>query len=172
MAMQTATFHISRKTETLAFGRVLASYLKSKDVVGLCGDLGAGKTFLAGAIAHGLHVPENTPVTSPTFNLIKEYLGRLPVYHMDLYRLGDPSELYDLGLWEYYDGDGVCLVEWCDRFDDLWPDHALIIALELGEEEHRTITVTGHGRGAELVDLLATRLPKKGPGEETASKTT
>ncbi len=169
--MHTATFHISKKTETLAFGRALASCLQPKDVVGLCGDLGAGKTFLAGAIAYGLHVPQNIPITSPTFNLIKEYRGRIPVYHMDLYRLGDPSELYDLGLWEYYDGDGVCLVEWCDRFDDLWPDHALIIALELGEEEHRTITATGHGRGAELVDLLATQLPKKEDREETASKT-
>ena len=156
--MQTATFHIAAKKETIAFGRVLASLLQAKDVVGLSGDLGAGKTFLAGAVAHGLEVAETTPITSPTFTLIKEYLGRLPVYHMDLYRLGHPSELYDLGLWEYYDGDGVCLVEWCDRFDDLWPEHALHLNLQLGEEEERKIVATGRGRGAELVNLLSAQL--------------
>jgi tRNA threonylcarbamoyladenosine biosynthesis protein TsaE len=167
--MQKSTFHIAKRNETLAFGRLLASCLKPKDVVGLCGDLGAGKTFLAGAVAHGLQVPEDTPITSPTFTLIKEYRGRMPVYHMDLYRLGDPSEIYDLGLWEYYDGDGVCLVEWCDRFDDLWPDHALILVLELGEEENRKITASGRGRGGELVNLLTTRLLKQEEQEKAPS---
>ena len=159
--MQQATFHIAERTETVAFGRFLATCLEPRDVVGLCGDLGAGKTFLAGAVAHGLQVPEDTPITSPTFTLIKEYRGRMPVYHMDLYRLGGPSEIYDLGLWEYYDGDGVCLVEWCDRFNDLWPDHALVLVLELGEGENRKITATGRGRGAQLVNLLTAQMEKQ-----------
>ncbi len=153
--METATFHMADKKETIRFGRALADLLKPKDVVGLCGDLGAGKTFLSGAISHGLGVPETVSVTSPTFTLIKEYQARLPVYHMDLYRLGDSSELYDLGLWEYYDGEGVCLVEWYDRFDDLWPDHALVLVLNLGQEEKRTIHAQGRGRGAELVKQLS-----------------
>jgi tRNA threonylcarbamoyladenosine biosynthesis protein TsaE len=123
-------------------------------VVGLRGDLGAGKTTLAAAVAHALGVPAEVSVTSPSFTLINEYQGRMPVYHMDLYRLGDPSELYELGLWEYYDGGGVCLVEWCDRFDDLWPSHALVLTLHLGQGQARRIEIEGQGRGAELAGAL------------------
>ncbi|MCK9459173.1 MAG: tRNA (adenosine(37)-N6)-threonylcarbamoyltransferase complex ATPase subunit type 1 TsaE, partial [Proteobacteria bacterium] len=82
--------------------------------------------------------------------------GRLPVYHMDLYRLGAPAELYELGLWEYYDGRGVCLVEWCDRFRDLWPDEALVLQLHLLDGTARRIEAKGRGRGAALVDGLET----------------
>lgn len=143
-----------------AFGRALARLLEPGDVVGLCGDLGAGKTYLSGAVAHGLGIPEDVPITSPTFVLIHEYAhGRLPLYHMDLYRLGDPSELYDLGLWEYYDGAGVCLVEWCDRFEDLWPDRALVISIILGQDEARTLTLHGTGRGLVLGMALASSFP-------------
>jgi tRNA threonylcarbamoyladenosine biosynthesis protein TsaE len=96
-------------------------------------------------------------VNSPTFTLINEYRGgRMPVYHMDLYRLGDPAELYELGLWEYYDGDGVCLVEWCDRFDDLWPADAMVIRIELLEGERRRISVTVSGEpGEALLEQLS-----------------
>ena len=153
--MEQATFSVETKRQTADFGSRLARLLGPGDVVGLCGDLGAGKTFLAGAVAHGLGVPPDIAVTSPTFTLIKEYEGRLPVYHLDLYRLTDPGELYELGLWEYYDGQGVCLVEWCDRFTDLWPGHALVLTLELGDGEQRTITARGEERGADVVRRLA-----------------
>jgi tRNA threonylcarbamoyladenosine biosynthesis protein TsaE len=153
--MQRAIFQIESTGDSVEFAGQLAGLLAPGDVVGLCGDLGAGKTFLAGAIAHGLGVPNEIPITSPTFTLIKEYSGRLPIYHMDLYRLGHPSELYDLGLWEYYEGEGVCLVEWCDRFDDLWPEQALIVTIDLGDGESRKITATGEGRGGEICSKLA-----------------
>ncbi len=152
--MNESRFTVENEQGTERLGRLLAGLLEPGDVVGLRGDLGAGKTFFAGAVAHALGVPEKTHVTSPTFTLIKEYSGTIPIYHMDLYRLGDPSELYDLGLWDYYDGEGVCLVEWCDRFDDLWPDDALIITLTLGEETARTITASGMERGEELAVSL------------------
>ncbi len=153
--MREATFQIQDETGTERLGELLAMHLQPGDVVGLCGDLGAGKTFFTGTVAHSLGVPAETPVTSPTFNLIKEYhQGKMPIYHMDLYRLGEPGELYELGLWEYYDGDGVCLVEWCDRFDDLWPEDALVLTLELGEGEERTVHARGIDRGAELVGVL------------------
>jgi len=153
--MKTKIFKIADLEHTRRFGSLLASLVAPGDVVGLCGDLGAGKTTLTGHVAHSLGVPEETHVTSPTFTLIKEYQGRFPIYHMDLYRLGDPSEIYDLGVWEYYDGDGVCLVEWCDRFDDLWPKRALVLHIELGRDEQRIIRASGLLRGAELVEALA-----------------
>jgi tRNA threonylcarbamoyladenosine biosynthesis protein TsaE len=105
-------------------------------------------------VAHALGVPEETAVSSPTFTLIKEHQGRLPIYHMDLYRIEASPELYELGLWEYYDGDGVCLVEWSNLFDDLWPDRALVLEIALGRGEYRTVTARGEGRGAELVGGL------------------
>jgi tRNA threonylcarbamoyladenosine biosynthesis protein TsaE len=152
--MERAAFEIGSREQTRDLGRRLAALLQPGDVVGLRGDLGAGKTFLAGAVAHALGVPVDVAVTSPTFTLINEHAGRVPVFHMDLYRIGDPSELYELGLWEYYDGDGVCLVEWCDRFDDLWPADALVLTLHLGQGEQRRIDVEGEGRGAELAREL------------------
>jgi tRNA threonylcarbamoyladenosine biosynthesis protein TsaE len=153
--MCTAAFDIADEEATARLGARLAALLEPGDVVGLSGDLGAGKTRLAAAVARALGVPESIPVTSPTFTLINEYGGgRLPVYHMDLYRLGSPAELYELGLWEYYDGAGVCLVEWCDRFADLWPAEALVLTLHLGEGSARRVEVAGRGRGARLVELL------------------
>jgi tRNA threonylcarbamoyladenosine biosynthesis protein TsaE len=153
--MNEIVFHIKSIEDTERLGGLLAKQLQPKDVVGLCGDLGAGKTFLAGCIARALDVPENVPLTSPTFTLIKEYRhGRIPIYHMDLYRLGDAADLYELGLWEYYDGDGVCLVEWSNLFEDLWPDHALILHIALGEGECRTITASGNTRGGIIARAL------------------
>jgi tRNA threonylcarbamoyladenosine biosynthesis protein TsaE len=149
------SFEIRTRVETERFGGLLADLLEPGDVIGLSGDLGAGKTFLAGAIAHALGVPATTPVPSPTFVVIREYgEGRLPVYHLDLYRLGDPAELYDLGLWEYYDGRGVSLVEWFDRFDDLWPGDALELTLVLGEGERRLVRAAGVGRAGDLLEAL------------------
>lgn len=152
--MERAVIEIATLDETIRLAERLAGLLRPGDVVGLCGDLGAGKTTLAGAVAHALGVPEDLPVTSPSFTLINEYAGQWPIYHMDLYRLGDPVELYELGLWEYYDGGGLCLVEWCDRFDDLWPDDALVLTLHLDQAEARRIELRGQGRGAELVRAL------------------
>lgn len=153
--MNEFVFHIQSIEDTERLGALLAKQLQPKDVVGLCGDLGAGKTFLSGCIAHALGVPEKVPLTSPTFTLIKEYRhGRIPIYHMDLYRLGDAADLYELGLWEYYDGDGVCLVEWSNLFEDLWPDHALILHIALGEGERRTVTVSGNSRGGLIARAL------------------
>ena len=152
---------IDTREDTDRLGGLIAKLAAPGDVVGLTGDLGAGKTYLAGQIAHGLGIPDTVSVSSPTFTLIKEYRqGRLPIYHMDLYRLGDPSELYELGLWEYYDGDGVCLVEWSNLFDDLWPDHALVVDIALGQGEKRTVTLKGRLRGREMAESLDLLWPR------------
>lgn len=131
--------------ETRALGRELATRLAPGEVVALIGDLGSGKTCLAQGICEGLGVPD--PVTSPTFILINEYQGRLgtralPVYHLDLYRLADPGELEDLGIEEYFYGQGVCLVEWAERAVAHLPARHWEIRLEPAGTEERRITVS------------------------------
>ncbi len=105
---------------TIAHGQTIAATLRRGDVLALCGDLGAGKTHFVKGLATGLGA--NAPVTSPTFTLIHEYLGgRLPLYHFDFYRLDDEDEALKIGLDEYLDGDGVCVIEWADKFPALLP---------------------------------------------------
>lgn len=100
--------------DTFAVGVNLGTSLEAGDVVGLIGGLGAGKTCLVKGICSGLGVPPGDPV-SPTFSLANEYEGRCPVYHIDAYRIDSRSELEDIGLDDYLDGSGVCLIEWADR---------------------------------------------------------
>jgi tRNA threonylcarbamoyladenosine biosynthesis protein TsaE len=146
---------IDGEERTRELGRRLAALVRAGDVIGLRGDLGAGKTCLAAATALALGAGDDAGVSSPTFAIVNEYRGgRLPVFHMDFYRLAGPDDLFELGLFEYYDGDGVCLVEWCDRFLDLWPAEALTITIGLGEGERRRFTLAGSGRGAELAEAL------------------
>ena len=111
----------------------LGGELGPGDVVALTGELGAGKTTLAKAIAEGLGVTEQ--VTSPTFTLIGEYSsGRLPFYHMDVYRLGSLVELTDIGADEYFYGKGVTVVEWADRIEELLPERSLSIEMSYTED--------------------------------------
>src|SRR5439155_15076536 len=100
---------------TEALGHKRSPLLFPGAVVALMGPLGAGKTQLVRAIAEGLGIADSRAVTSPTFVLIQEYAARLPIYHFDVYRLHGPREFFDLGAHEYFEGKGVCLVEWADR---------------------------------------------------------
>jgi tRNA threonylcarbamoyladenosine biosynthesis protein TsaE len=103
--------------ETMAFGRRLAQFLAPGDVLVLTGDLGAGKTQLTKGIAAGLGISDD--VTSPTFTIEMVYRGgRLPLYHFDLYRLDEAAQLEDTGLFDVLDADGVCVIEWGERFVD------------------------------------------------------
>lgn len=121
------------------FGRRLAGELGPGAIVSLEGGLGAGKTTLAKGIAAGLGVHDT--VTSPTFTIISEYLGRIPLYHMDLYRIEDEEELYNLGIDDFLYGDGVCLIEWIDRLPQR-PSGTIRIAIESEEGGAvRSITV-------------------------------
>ncbi len=137
---------------TQALGRRLAELLFGGAVVALIGPLGAGKTQLVRALAEGLGVADSRVVSSPTFVLIQEYQGRLPIYHFDAYRLRGPAEFFDLGVHEYFAGQGVCLVEWADKVEAcLPPDHLRL-----------TLTVTGpttrhvelEGRGARYMEVV------------------
>src|SRR5437588_12756061 len=114
MAMQTV-IELPEPSATTAFGRRLGGLLFPGAVVALIGPLGAGKTHLVRAIAEGLDIADSRAVSSPTFVLIQEYHARLPIYHFDAYRLRTAAEFFDLGAHEYFEGKGVCLVEWADR---------------------------------------------------------
>lgn len=125
--------------ETLQIGRTLGERLKPGDTVLLIGDLGAGKTCFIQGLCAGLGVKE--AVTSPTFTLINEYEGRLPVAHFDLYRLDDPEAVLDLGFDEYIDSDSVCLIEWADKFPEVMPAEAIVVRIEIREGDGREVVV-------------------------------
>lgn len=136
--MEQKTIHINNEEETRAFGMKLAKEANPGTVIALMGDLGTGKTTLTKAIAEGLEIEEI--ITSPTFTIVKEYdSGRLPLYHFDVYRIGDPDEMYELGYEEYFYGEGVCVVEWADLIEELIPEDAITIHIEYGEREGERI---------------------------------
>ncbi|MCY4623824.1 MAG: tRNA (adenosine(37)-N6)-threonylcarbamoyltransferase complex ATPase subunit type 1 TsaE [Chloroflexi bacterium] len=126
--------------ETLHIGAELGRRLQPGDALLLTGDLGAGKTTLTQGIALGLDVPERP--RSPTFVMATEYEGRLPLYHLDLYRVEDLGELGELGLDEYLISDGVTVVEWADRAPHAFPAHSLWVDLQASGEDGRDITVS------------------------------
>jgi tRNA threonylcarbamoyladenosine biosynthesis protein TsaE len=136
---------------TQNFGRRLGELLFPGSVVALIGPLGAGKTHLARAIAEGLQIKDSRIVTSPTFVLIQEYDARLPIYHFDTYRLADECAFLDLGVQEYFAGEGVCLIEWADRVERFLPAEYLRVTLEVTGETTRKLTVQGLGPRDEKV---------------------
>jgi tRNA threonylcarbamoyladenosine biosynthesis protein TsaE len=128
---------------TKAIGAALAGLLDPGDVVGLTGDLGAGKTRLVQGAAAALGVED--PVLSPTFMLVREYDGDLSVHHVDAYRLSGPLELEDLGLEEVLAADAVVFVEWADRVAAALPESWLELVLHIRDDETREIEVRPHG---------------------------
>ena len=132
--------------ETFSVAKRLATLLRSGDVIGLVGDLGAGKTRFTQGIADGLNVPEGCYVNSPTFTIINEYPSVPPIYHFDLYRIEDPGELFEIGYYEYLDGDGVCLIEWFDRHEEAAPEVYLLVEIAtFGGGTERRIEFEPHG---------------------------
>ncbi len=131
------------ETDTVSFGRDLAQILRPGDVVALFGELGTGKTRLVQGVASGLGVTDY--VTSPSFTIINEYRGRVPVYHFDFYRLDHVGQAAALGLDEYFYGEGVSLIEWAERVRALLPPERVEIRLraffEPGRENEREILV-------------------------------
>ncbi|HUF93929.1 MAG TPA: tRNA (adenosine(37)-N6)-threonylcarbamoyltransferase complex ATPase subunit type 1 TsaE [Candidatus Limnocylindria bacterium] len=125
--------------DTARAGERLAATLGPGDVVALTGELGAGKTCFVQGLARGLGV--QTRATSPTFVLVNEYRGRVPVHHVDAYRTAHAAELVDLGLLELFDGDGVTVVEWADRAAALLPERAIHVHIDGVGDERRMITI-------------------------------
>ena len=129
--------------ETQSIGQKLGKLARPGDVILLVGNLGAGKTCLTQGIAWGLDV--SGYARSPSFVLMNEYKGRLPMYHIDLYRLENTAEIADLGLDDYLYGQGLCVVEWADRAPDLLTPQHLMIKISLLGENERRLELTAHG---------------------------
>ena len=146
----------SSPDQTKNVGELLGSRLGPGDLVCLYGDLGAGKTVLSFGIAMGLEVEEQY-ITSPTFTFVNEYAGRVPFYHIDLYRLKDPAELESIGFDEYIDSDGVTVIEWAERADEALPEDRLNVYLAYTSGTGRDIGFLGEG---ERYETLLSELKK------------
>ncbi len=143
------TRHItSSPEETEAIGALVAKVLVMGDMVGLVGDLGAGKTRFVRGVAKGIGA--KGPVKSPSFTLVNVYEGgRIPLYHIDLYRLGSADELYGAGIEEYIYGDGVSVIEWADSIPDLLDGCTLVVRLASLGGDKRSIEIErrAYGKG-------------------------
>lgn len=128
--------------QTLDWGRKWAQSLQTGDVIALYGDLGAGKTTLVKGIVEALTSVQSNEVVSPTFSYLNIYEGKVPLYHFDLYRLEGAQEFLDKGFLDFFEGEGICLIEWPDRIQNLLPKNTLHITLSYLEEETRRIHVT------------------------------
>ncbi len=142
--MTNIVWQLQNEEETVRVGRLLASVLPAGSVVSLLGTLGAGKTRLVRAVAEALGI-DPAIVVSPTFVLIREYEGRMPLYHFDAYRLKDEDEFDQLGPDEYFDGEGLSFVEWADRVALSMPKDRLEILIEVTGTNERRMTMTPRG---------------------------
>jgi len=141
--------------ETIDFGKRLGSVLGGGDVIALCGELGSGKTILVKGIAEGLGVKSSQYVNSPSFVILKEYKGRFPLYHFDIYRLGDVSEFSTVGYTEYFYGNGVSVIEWADKIIERLPKEFLRIDISIEREKERKLRIVPYGeRYEELLKRL------------------
>ncbi len=145
--MDNYTIHTTSPEETMQLAERLGEAIKAGAVITLEGDLGAGKTHFTKGLARGLEVKRT--VNSPTFTIIKEYKGRLPLYHMDVYRVGNSEE--DLGFDEYFYGEGVTVVEWASLIEDQLPSERLAIAIFHEGDRHRKVVFTPHGERYNLI---------------------
>ncbi len=131
--------------ETIEFGALIGPLLRPGDVVALTGRLGAGKTYLTKGIAEGQGVDGRKLVTSPSYVLINQYEGNIPIYHFDAYRLKSPDEMYDIDCVEYFEGEGISIVEWADKVMECMPDDFIEISFKIINQTSREISVTYKG---------------------------
>jgi tRNA threonylcarbamoyladenosine biosynthesis protein TsaE len=142
--------------ETKNWGKRLSELLKGDEVIALSGDLGSGKTTFVKGLALGLGVSEEY-IGSPSFTILNEYQGRLPLFHFDFYRVQDLHDLEGVGFWDYL-GQGVVVVEWASKIPTAIPEEALWVYFEFFNAEKRYLTFEGKkGRGRELVEGLSYR---------------
>ena len=138
-------FETNNEKETFQIGKELGEKAQPGQIFCLNGDLGVGKTVFTKGFAKGLEIEEE--VNSPTFTIVQVYdEGRMPLYHFDVYRIGEPEEMYEIGFEDYFYGQGVCLVEWSQLIEELIPEDAIQVVIEKNLDkglDYRRITVEG-----------------------------
>ncbi|MDK2807062.1 MAG: tRNA threonylcarbamoyladenosine biosynthesis protein TsaE [Thermoanaerobacterium sp.] len=138
------SFKTKSPNETEKIGFKLGNLLKRGSIVLISGELGVGKTVFTKGIAKGMGIDDY--VTSPTFMIVNEHLGDIPLYHFDVYRIDDYTELYDIGYEEYFYGDGVCVIEWPEKIKPLIPKENIFIRMNMGDTfDERTIEIVSNG---------------------------
>jgi len=145
-------FQTKSTSETIRIGKGIGSLLRSGDVVALAGELGTGKTQFIKGLASGVGVGKPTYISSPSFTLINEYLGKVPFYHIDLFRLSSEKEAGELGLEEYFQSEGITAIEWADKIPSLLPREILWIHIHYTGKNTRSIEAIGKGKRYE--DLI------------------
>jgi tRNA threonylcarbamoyladenosine biosynthesis protein TsaE len=148
MSEKIVTIHSRSAAESELLGEQIGSALESGSVVALIGELAAGKTTLTKGIARGIGVPGL--VHSPTFTLIHEHVGRLPVYHFDLYRLTSPAELEEIGYESYFYGEGISIIEWAEKAMRCLPPDHLEIRIT-AEDDGRTFEIKATGPRSSVI---------------------
>lgn len=143
------SLHAENLEVTHEMGRELGHLIGPGTIITLLGGLGSGKTSFVQGLAAGMNVPKEYYVTSPTYNIINEYPGRLQLYHIDLYRISDPMELDDIGFEEIVDGTGVVAIEWPDRLPAGWLTEQIRIEIDILDDDSRNLSFTISG-----VDLV------------------
>lgn len=151
---------------TRELGEALGRLLKGGSVIALVGELGSGKTVLAQGLAKGLGVGPDEYVSSPSFAIVNQYGGRVPIYHIDTYRLGSEAEMVALGYEEYFEPDGVTIIEWADKVEKLLPERCLLAQLRIVGRQARELNMELRGRwpaqlAAEIEKALSERAAEK-----------
>ncbi len=147
--------------QTKYIGKILGKILKGGEVICLIGELGSGKTCFTQGIALGLSV-EDRYITSPTFVIINEYKGRVPLYHIDLYRIEDPEEIDSLGISEYFYKGGVAVIEWAEKAKGRLPLEKLIVELTFKGPSERKLIFNPEGSEYEkIIDIFKSYLKRK-----------
>lgn len=152
--MESYSISIHSLSETEQLGALLGENAEAGGVYCLNGDLGAGKTTLTQFIAKAMNLDGDHYVSSPSFAILHEYPGKVPLYHMDFYRLYDSDDVIALGFEEYFYKDGLCVIEWSERASDILPDEQLTITLTLVGSEKRNVEIVASAKYLPLLEKI------------------
>ena len=144
-------FHTQNSLETVRLGKRIGRLLQPGDVVALVGELGTGKTHLIKGLAAGAGIKKSSQVSSPSFTFVHEYPGKVPFYHIDLYRLNSEKEAEGLGLEEVLGSFGITAIEWADKISSWLPEERLLVRLSYAGEHSRSIEILGSGKHFEEI---------------------
>ena len=155
--MKSLIFKSASEEETINCGRTIGNLLDRGDVIALIGELGAGKTYLTKGVALGLGAKDAKEITSPTFTIINEYSGRVPIFHLDFFRLNEEFEVEDLGYEEFFYGPGVSIIEWAEKFPKILPEEHMEVRISiLGEKERELEFEVWGDHYREMVEKMLT----------------